>query len=136
MDNEKASLWEGWWRWPLIPIISILGAFLGSAIFVLLEWLSMILRGNYSENSWYFYYILPLIREGLFGFLVVYLGCLVAPRGRLIVGVVLTTLLGAFFIGTVLMRVNGIPEITWFGVLSGLVMLVGGIIGVIQGNNE
>lgn len=134
MTTEKDNLWEGWWRWPLIPIASIIGAFLGSAAFMLLQWFSMKLSGHYNESGWYFQYILPLFRDGIFGFLVVYFGCLVAPRGKLIVGVVLTTLLGAVFILIAVMSIKGLPGGTGSSLLSGIVTFIGGVIGVIQSN--
>ncbi len=136
MGTERENLWEGWWRWPLIPVASVIGAFLGSSAFILLQWFSMKFSGHYNENGWYFQYILPLMRDGLFGFFVVYFGCLVAPRGKLIVGVVLTTLLGVLFIIVAALSIKGIPGTTGSGLLSGIVTFVGGIVGVIQSNDE
>jgi len=127
-NNSKIS-WEGWWRWPLIPIASILGAFLGSGAFMLIQWFSMKYSGNFYESGWYFQYIIPLMKDALFGFLVVYCGCSVAPRGKLIVGVVLTTLLASLFIWYF---INPSEVITVSGIFSGVVVVVGGIAGVVQ----
>lgn len=132
MDSKNINLWDGWWRWPLVPIASIVGAFLGSAVFVVVQWLSMKFSGNYNESGWYFQYIVPLLRDGLYGFLTVYFGCLVAPRGKLIVGVVLTTLIAVVFFGMLFLKLNGMSDITIIGLISGVVVTIGGIIGVIQ----
>lgn len=129
MNSENRNLWEGWWRWPLIPIASIAGAFLGSAAFMLIQWLSMKYSGHYNENGWYFQYILPLMKDGLFGFLAVYLGCLVAPRGKLIVGVVLTTLVAVSPFFFYFFTPPGDVTATWF--LSAIAIIGGGIIGVL-----
>ncbi len=136
MSTEKINLWEGWWRWPLIPVASIVGAFLGSSAFMILQLFNMKLSGQYNESGWYFQYILPLIRDGIFGFLMVYFGCLIAPRGKLIVGVVLTTLLGTIFVVLAVLSIKNIPGATGLGALSGIVAFIGGILGVIQGNDK
>lgn len=133
MNTGNKKIWGSWWRWPLIPVASIAGAFLGSAAFMLIQWLSMNFSGNFDESGWYYKYILPLIRDFIFGFLIVFLGCFVAPQGKLIVGVVLTTLLGALFIFYFL---NPHESLTITGVLSGIALLGGAIIAVTQTNEE
>ena len=133
-EKEQVNLWEGWWRWPLVPVASIIGAFLGAVVFMLLQFVSMKFSGHYNESGWYFQYILPLMRDGIFGFLAVFCGCMVAPRSKLIVGVVLTTLLGMLFFITVFFSFKGVPGMG-MGLLSAVATLLGGIFGVVQSND-
>lgn len=130
MNSKNESLWDGWWRWPLVPIASIVGAFLGAAAFMIMQWLSIKFSGKFNESGWYFQYIVPLIRDCLFGFLAVYLGCLAAPRGKLIVGVILTTLIAVSPFFFYLLTPSEVITATWF--LSSIALIVGGIIGVIM----
>lgn len=83
-----------WWRWPLMPVAAVAGAVLGTIAMGLLMWLGMKLQGGYSEDGWYFRYIMPLFTSGLFGYLYAKISYTVAPSGKLIAGVVMVTVLG------------------------------------------
>ena len=131
---EDDNLWHGWWRWPLIPVFSTIGALLGSTIFMLLQLLDMKFNGGFSESSWYYLYVLPLLRDSIFGFLFVYFGCLAAPRGKLIVGVILATFTSILLLIVIVFNIQGIPEVSNFGILSGLATTAGAIYGIIQGS--
>lgn len=130
--GSNNNLYDGWWRWPLIPVASMVGAFIGAGGFMLIQWVSMKISGRYSESGWYFQYILPFLRDGIFGFLVVFCGCLVAPRGKLIVAVILTTLMGVLFIFMAISTFKGFYGASSLGALSGLALLVGGIIATLK----
>jgi uncharacterized membrane-anchored protein len=83
-----------WWRWPLLPFAAIGGGLLGSFCFVMLQWLIMKFQGDFHEDGWWYNYILPLLSSAVFGWLYVYITFTVAPKGKVIAGVVMTTLLG------------------------------------------
>lgn len=89
---EKTGLY-GWWRWPLLPFAAFAGAMAGSAAFMLLQWVSMKMQGGYSEDGWFFLYIVPLMQSAMFGYLYALISCHVAPYGKFIAGVVMVTIL-------------------------------------------
>ena len=91
--NSDRNVANQWWRWPLMPIAAILGGIAGSAAFALIQWLGIKLQGGYSEDGWMLQYVLPALTSGAFGWLFVYISCAVAPRGKIIAGTVMTTLL-------------------------------------------
>ena len=61
--------------------------------FGLVQWLSMKIQGGFSEDGWYFRYVLPVMAWGVGGWLYAWIACSVAPRGKVIAGTVMTTLL-------------------------------------------
>jgi hypothetical protein len=63
----------------------------------------MKLSGGYSEDGWYFRYILPVFSSALFGYLYVFITLNVAPRGKVISAVVMTTILGVFTVLVILL---------------------------------
>lgn len=95
--NSKVSTTIGWWRWPLVPLGAILGAMLGAVAFMLFQWVGMKMHGGFSEDGWMFKYILPVMQSAVFGYLYAMISCAIAPRGKVITGVIMVTLLFAFF---------------------------------------
>ena len=95
-DSSEQSLHYQWWRWPLVPIAAIAGGMAGSLLFGALNWFSFKLHGGFSEDGWWYRYILPIIISGIFGWLYVKISYYVAPRGKFITGIVMTTLLFIF----------------------------------------
>lgn len=83
-----------WWRWPLMPLAALAGAILGTLAVALIMWIGMKFQGGYSEDGWYFRYILPLFTSGVFGYIYAKISYEVAPSGKLIAGIVMVTLLG------------------------------------------
>jgi hypothetical protein len=91
--NGNNSLAHGWWRWPLLPFAALIGAMLGSALFMAFQWLAMKFRGDFNEDGWYFLYIMPVIQSAIFGWLYVLITYKIAPQGKFIAGIVMTTIL-------------------------------------------
>lgn len=86
-----------WWRWPLVPIGSITGAFGGALLMTVIQWIVMKTEGRISEDGWWARFVQPLMVSGVFGYLWSTLAYSIAPKGKLIAGVVMTTLLGVFW---------------------------------------
>lgn len=82
-----------WWRWPLVPIAALAGGIAGSALLTLIQWFGMKMQGGFSEDGWMYQYVVPTMTVAAFGWLFVHVSCQVAPRGKVITGTVMTTLL-------------------------------------------
>jgi hypothetical protein len=94
MNTSTTQTRKGdWWRWPLMPFAAVAGALIGSILFGLVQWFGMKLQGGFTEDGWMYRYILPALTSAAFGWLFVYISCMVAPRGKVITGTVMTTLL-------------------------------------------
>ena len=91
-----------WWRWPLMPFAAVIGGALGALLLVLVQWFFMKLQGGFSEDGWMFRYVLPIVASGAFGWIYVWITCKMAPRGKVISGIVMTTILGLFLLANVL----------------------------------
>jgi hypothetical protein len=128
-----------WWRWPLVPIAAIGGSVLGSALFGLIQWFGMKLQGGFSEDGWMYQYILPVLTSAIFGWLFIYISCAVAPRGKLITGTVMTTLLVLLGIANLFLvwglQRYGTGESVRLTITS-IVTSIAGIASLIQAHNE
>lgn len=90
-----------WWRWPLLPFASICGALVGTIFIGILQWLGMKFSGGYSEDGWYYLYVLPIFMSGIFGYFWVVSACYVAPKGKKNAGIVMATVLGILLLATI-----------------------------------
>jgi hypothetical protein len=91
-----------WWRWPLMPFASVLGATVGAFLFTLLQWVGLKFQGGFAPEGWAMMYLLPLISSATFGFLYTWIACTMAPKAKFITGVVMVTILGVFSLVAVL----------------------------------
>ena len=96
MNDTPKGPAQDWWRWPLLPFAAVAGALAGSIIAVLFLWFGMKLQGGFSEDGWYFRYVMPVISSAIFGYLFAHISCEMAPRGKVIAGTVMVTILGLF----------------------------------------
>lgn len=96
MDGYSASngttVKNQWWKWPLVPLASLVGASLAVVAFVLMQWVSLKFIGG-SPNGWLFKYIVPVFASGVFGFAFIWSACQVAPRYKAITSIVMSTVL-------------------------------------------
>jgi hypothetical protein len=90
-SNQQPS---GWWRWLFLPFAAIIGASLGAIALTLLQWFGMKMQGGFSTDGWYFLYVLPVLSAAAFGWLYVLITLNVAPKGKVIAAVFMTTILG------------------------------------------
>lgn len=101
-----------WWRWPLVPIAGFAGGAIGSALFALLQLFSLKLTGDLHEDGWMLMYVTPTISSAVFGYLFVTITHYVAPSGKFISSVVMTTVLGLFLLLSGLVAWASIGEST------------------------
>jgi len=89
-SDSDDSRYKKWWRWPLVPIASV-------AVVVVWFWSTRwsigTMEGGLSEYSWWFYFSLLLVISAIAGWFYAWVACQVAPRGKVIAGSVVTTLL-------------------------------------------
>jgi len=83
-----------WWRWVVLPFATIIGSAIGTFLISLLQWFGMKMQGGFSEDGWYFLYIMPVISSAVFGWLYAYIACEIAPKGKVVAGTVMVTVLG------------------------------------------
>jgi uncharacterized membrane-anchored protein len=76
-----------------MPFAAFFGAAIGAFLFGLLQWFGMKLHGGFSEDGWMYRYILPVFAAGAFGWLYAWISCAVAPRGKVVAGTVMATIL-------------------------------------------
>jgi hypothetical protein len=81
-------------RWIALPFATIIGAFLGCIILALLQWFSMKMFADVSENGWYAKYVVPFLSSVFFGYFFAIISLEVAPRSKVIAATVMVTLLG------------------------------------------
>jgi hypothetical protein len=96
MNYQTKAPTQDWWRWLLLPFAAGAAALAGSMIASLFWWFGMKLQGGFSEDGWYFRFVLPAIASAIFGYLYTHISCEMAPRGKLIAGTVMVTILGLF----------------------------------------
>lgn len=85
---------SGWLRWLLMPFAAFIGGSVGAFLLAFLQWVGLKMHGGFSEDGWYFIYILPIVCSVTFGWLYVLITLNIAPHGKFIAGVVMTTILG------------------------------------------
>lgn len=138
MTSTKAKTQSEWWRWAFVPFVGVIGGTLGALAFGLIQWLGLKLQGGFSEDGWYFLYILPTITSGIFGYVFVTVTHYVAPRGKFISSVVMTTILGLFLALSVvlawglLMQSTGESIKATVGCIASLVASVFTLINIAQ----
>ena len=132
MNNTSNSTW---WRWILIFPACVVGSILGALAMGVIQWLGMKFTGGYSEDGWYFRYILPVITSATFGYLWVEITCQVAPRAKKISAIVTTTvLLTTLILATIfsLTNVNHSLGEKIQSVLGGVAMAITAIITILE----
>ena len=88
-----------WWRWPFVPVASILGAYLCASIFTIFEWILLKFNLMLDVSDWFFQYILPIISASVFGYFYIMVACYIAPNRKIATAILMTTalmLLSAF----------------------------------------
>lgn len=92
-ENPQRSSCQ-WWIWPLLPFAAVIGASIGAFLLTLMQWFGMKMQGGFSEDGWYFLYILPVISSAVFGWLYAYITLYLAPKGKVVTASVMVTVLG------------------------------------------
>ena len=128
-----------WWRWPLVPIGSVIGATLGAMLLGGMNWLFMKMNGGMNEDGLWYRFVQPVMVFGLFGYLWSTLAYMIAPHGKLIAAVVMTTVLGMLCVFVVIKLVTSPDLPTSNKIMSSIAIvasLICGISGVVQYHSE
>ena len=130
-EQDAISVWTNWWCWPLVPIGSVTAGFLTFYGMGLFLWINQNFYNIFESDSWHVLYIWPTITWGVVAWAWAYSAIFIAPRGKLITGVVS----GTIFVMIRLMD-SAVPFINselfstserWLGLIS----VVASIIGVV-----
>jgi hypothetical protein len=128
-----------WWRWPLVPIGSIAGAIGGAILMAALQWLAMKIEGRIREDGWWARFVQPLMVFGAFGYLWSTLAYSIAPKGKLIAAVVMTTLLGVLWGVAIIILLNdsNFPVFDKvYASISVVTSMIAAICGVVSKHSE
>jgi len=87
-----------WLRWIALPFAAFVGAGVGSQVLVWLWWFPQKFFGGWNESGACFQYVLPCISSAIFGGTFVAISFKVAPRGKAVAGVVMTTIMSVLLI--------------------------------------
>ncbi len=79
---ESSVQHNQWWRWFLVPVVSIVGAVIGSAVFELLIKFSLN-QGIFMPNDWLYRVLKAIYGYGVLGWLFVSLATVTAPSRKL-----------------------------------------------------
>lgn len=85
-------------RWMLLPIFSIIGSIILAIIFGFILWLIMKSSDNYNPNSNYVLHLLPALSSLVLGWSYVYITIKMAPKAKVIVTIVMSTIFCLFMI--------------------------------------
>lgn len=89
--KDGNNMLRDWWRWLLMPIVSLGGAYIGFSIFMLIQYIHPANADGYlSMITWI---IIPIAGKAIFGFIFGLLCYLMAPRGKMISSIVMIALL-------------------------------------------
>ena len=127
-----------WWLWPLMPFAAVLGATLGTMILGLIMWLGMKFRGDFSEDGWYYLYIMPVITSVVWGVIFSYISYSMPPKGNLTAGTVMVTVLGVLvLVMLILIWANGGLELSnkIQSTVGGIATMAGAIGGLVSANS-
>lgn len=140
MDSEvhkrKSSRW---WLWPLMPFAAVIGATVSTMAIGIIMWLGMKFQGGYSEDGWYFLYVMPIVTSAIWGGIYSFISYHMVPSGRLASGTVMVTLLSvlAVFILVATWVVSGIDTGTKIQNTAGLIASVlGAVFGLVHANSS
>jgi hypothetical protein len=128
-----------WWRWPMIPLASVTGAVVGTVAITAFQWLGMKIQGGFSEDGWWYRFILPVISSATFGYIYAAIACYVAPKGKVIAGTVMTTVLGLVLLLGLVLAWASSKYSFWESMqttIGSVAMLIAGIVAVMQVHQE
>lgn len=112
MDYDKTpDSAAGWWRWPLVPVASIVTATIGALMLTTLQEVAIGFHDGYAKSGWFHLYIYPLIPSALAGYLLAGTAIRVAPAARVTAGVAMTAIMGFVLIAfTAFLWSAGVPR--------------------------
>lgn len=110
MNAEAATANTAWWRWPLVPIASLLAAAVGAIALSTIQGIAVGLQDDYSKTGWFHLFIYPVIPSAIFGYLLPGVAFHVAPTAKLQAATAMTTFMGFVLVAfTTFCWVAGVP---------------------------
>ena len=100
MEITEIKNQNQWWRWPLIPIVSITGALITSYLIKIIGIFIFNFLG-FGSNSWMQRYFLAALVAGYFGSLLVKISYFTAPNRKLKVARIFAWLFFVFNIANI-----------------------------------
>jgi hypothetical protein len=82
-----------WWRWPLMPIASLLGATIASGLLNVVVFFGFMILSGRQPDGWFLLYVVPLLSYGIFGYVVALVAYSLAPRHKLFAGLTMTAVM-------------------------------------------
>jgi hypothetical protein len=93
LHEKKLITNSNWWRWIAMPFGSVIGAVTGS--FVSTGIMIFIFDlADFKKNGWHYHFVLPIISGASLGYLWSTIACSIAPKGKVVTGSVMTSVLG------------------------------------------
>jgi|SRR5690554_555586 len=138
LHGIQAAEESKWWLWPLMPFAAVLGATLGTMILGLIMWLGMKFRGDFSEEGWYYLYIMPVITSVVWGVIFSYISYSMPPKGNLTAGTVMVTVLGVLvLLMLILIWANGGLELSnkIQSTVGGIATMAGAVGGLVSAHS-
>jgi hypothetical protein len=109
-DSDQTK--HHWLRWIALPFAAFLGAPAGAFLVTMLWWLPQKFLGGWNEEGACFQYILPCVSSGFCGGFFVAISMYVAPRGKAVAALVMTTALCVLLLlGHALLLIYGIETV-------------------------
>jgi hypothetical protein len=73
-----------WWRWPLMPIASLLGATIASGLLNVVVFFGFMILSGRQPDGWFLLYVVPLLSYGIFGYVVALVAILLSTTTQAI----------------------------------------------------
>ena len=136
--DKDNNIWKDWWRWLLIPFVSVGGAYIGFTIFMLIQYIHPANADGYLSMITMIY-IVPAVGKVIFGYIFGLLSYVMAPRGKMISSVVMITLLVVATILNIFLSWNN-PNfslaIKMQVLIADIILIAGAIYGAKQADND
>ena len=127
-----------WWRWPLVPIASVLAAVIGAIVVSMIQEFVISFVDDYARDGWFHICIFPLLPCALGGYLLAGVAFRVAPSAKTASGVTMTAVMGFVLIGfTAFTWTAGVPASEALQVtVASLAAIAGAVIAILQSGDE
>lgn len=135
--KDNNNMLKDWWRWLLLPFVSVGAAYIGFYIFMFIQKIHPANANGYlSMITWI---IIPIVGKAIFGFIFGLLSYLMAPRGKMTTSVVMITLLVVATIADIFLSLNNTNftlAIKIQVLVSDIILIAGSIYGAKKAHED